>query len=347
MRQSWLFVLSAWTFITSASMGAAHIPVEGQPRRIPPDLLKRFAADGDGKLSPAEGAKLREALPRRPGANPGRPPRPGHQRLPEGMNVQGDLAYGPGGPRHTLDLYVPEKSDKPLPLAIWIHGGAWAAGSKENCRALPLLEHGSAVASINYRLTDTAQFPAHIEDCKAAVRFLRKQAAQYRLDPAHFGVWGSSAGGHLGALLGTSGDVKALEGDVGEYDDVSSRVQAVCDWFGPTDLSKMGGSHDAASSPESKLVGGLVQERRDQVAAANPITHVTKDDPPFLIMHGTRDPAVPFNQSELLEAALHQTGVESTLVPLDGAGHGGGEFEAPDTQSMIREFFDQHLKSSP
>src|SRR3954465_965676 len=164
---------------------------------------------------------------------------------PEGTKVHRDLEYVRGGhERQRLDLYVPEKADGPLPVIVWVHGGAWLGGSKEGGGpALPFVRRGYAVASVNYRLSQHARFPAQIEDCKAAIRWLRANAKTYKLDPDRFGAWGASAGVHLVALLGTSGDVKDLGGDGGTTGQ-SSRVQAVVDWFGPTDVTKMGGSHD-------------------------------------------------------------------------------------------------------
>jgi len=175
------------------------------------------------------------------------------------------------------------------------------------------------VASIDYRFSTDAIFPAQIEDCKAAVRWLRLNADILNLNPQRFGAWGESAGGNLVALLGTTGNVK--EFDVGENLDVPSNVQAVVDYFGPTDFLQMDahrlpGSkyrHNTLKSPESMLIGGPIQELKDRVARANPITYVTKDAPPFLIVHGDRDPHVPHHQSELLEAALKQAGVPVTL----------------------------------
>jgi hypothetical protein len=155
-----------------------------------------------------------------------------------GVKSHRDLVYVEGGhERHKLDLYLPEKADGPLPLIIWVHGGGWQNGSKDGCPPLRggYIERGYAVASINYRLSGHAVFPAQIEDCKAAIRWLRAHAKEYGLDAKRFGVWGSSAGGHLVALLGTSGDVK--EFDVGANLDQSSRVQAVCDYYGPTDFT--------------------------------------------------------------------------------------------------------------
>jgi acetyl esterase/lipase len=264
--------------------------------------------------------------------------------LPEGTKVERDLTYGPHKERNVLDLYVP-KSEAPLPLIIWVHGGGWQNGSKAGGGpALGLLSKGYAVASINYRLSQHAVYPAQIEDCKAAVRFLRANAKKYNLDPDHFGVWGASAGGHLVALLGTTGGVKELEGDGGNKG-LSSKVQAVVDWFGPTDLTKMGGSHDNPNSPEAKLLGGPVQDNKDKAAKANPIAYVTKDAAPFLILHGDQDKTVPYSQSELLAAALKKAGVEVTLTKVEGAGHGGAQFNTPDNRKLIEEFFDKHLKA--
>ncbi len=258
-----------------------------------------------------------------------------------------DLAYVAGGhERQKLDLYLPAQGAR-LPLIIWVHGGAWTGGSKESCPALPFLSEGYAVASINYRLSQHAIYPAQIEDCKTAVRWLRANAAKYGIDPHRFGAWGASAGGHLVALLGTTGGVKEFE--KGDSLDVSSRVQAVCDWFGPTDFTQMSRfkismEHDAANSSESTLLGGPIQENPARAARANPITFVTQDDPPFLIMHGTEDRLVPFNQSELFHAALKKAGVEVTLHPVKGAGHG---FGGPEVMRGVRDFFAKHLLAKP
>jgi acetyl esterase/lipase len=218
------------------------------------------------------------------------------------------------------------------------------AGSKEGGGpALPFLRKGYAVASINYRLSQHAKFPAQIEDCKAAIRWLRAHAKMYHLDPDHIGVWGASAGGHLVALLGTSGDVKDLDGRDGPTGQ-SSRVQAVVDWFGPTDVTRMGGAHNRPDSPEGRLIGGPVQENKEKAERANPIAYVSKDDPPFLILHGDKDPTVPFNQSELLADALRKAGVDVTLCPVKGAGHGGREFASEENRRLVEAFFEKHLK---
>jgi acetyl esterase/lipase len=264
------------------------------------------------------------------------------------MTVLRDIEYVPGGhERQKLDLYLPRQADPngPRPLLVWIHGGAWQAGSKDRPQALRFVARGYAVASINYRLSQHARFPAQIEDCKAALRWLRANAGPHGYDPNRIGVWGASAGGHLVALLGTTGDVK--EFDVGPNAGVTSRVQAVCDFFGPTDFSKMSSfpstmKHDAPNSPESRLIGGPIQENPDKVQRANPITYVTKDDPPFLIVHGDKDPLVPHNQSEILYDALKKAGVETTLYTVQGGGHGG--FQDPQVDVLVTQFFRKHLR---
>jgi len=271
-------------------------------------------------------------------------------RIPPGTRALRDLAYVENGhAQQKLDLYLPEKAAGPLPVIIWIHGGAWRAGNKGMCPATRFVEHGYAVASVEYRFSQHAPFPAQIEDCKAAIRWLRAHAAEYSLDPERFGVWGSSAGGHLVALLGTSGDVKALETTGGNLDR-SSRVQAVCDWFGPTDLTVFASTpgyegHAAAGSPESSLIGGAVLENKEKAARANPIPYVTKDDPAFLIVHGDRDPTVPPNQSKLLFEALRKAGVSAHLHIIHGAGHGGPGFGGRDIDEMVSGFFEARLKN--
>ena len=268
--------------------------------------------------------------------------------LPEGVITHRDLAYVANGhERQKLDLYLPKDSTN-LPLIINIPGGAFRAGSKEQGVPLDYLRQGYAVASINYRLSQHAKFPAQIQDCKAAVRWLRAHSGEYRLDPNHFAAWGASAGGHLAAMLGTTGDTK--EFDVGENLEQSSRVQAVVDYFGPTDFLQMdahrppgGQIHDSANSPESELIGGALQENQDKAAKANPIAYVTKNAPPFLICHGDQDMLVPHYESELLEAALKRAGVPATFYTVKGAGH--GRFNDPRVPEMTREFLAKELKS--
>lgn len=271
-------------------------------------------------------------------------------QLSAGVIAHRDLPYvSKGHFRQKLDLYLPAQGEN-RPLIIWVHGGAFRMGSKENIEHNHLLftcmEDGYAVASINYRLSQHAIFPAQIEDCKAAVRWLRAHAAEYKLDPARFAAWGPSAGGHLVAMLGTTGHTTGF--DVGEHLNVSSRVQAVVDYFGPTDFLQMdaqrlpdGMIHDAPDSPESELVGGPIQENPAKVAQANPITYVTAAAPPFLVIHGDQDPLVPHGQSVLLVEALQKADVNVTFYTVAGAGHGG--FTDPQVPELTHTFLSKHL----
>ena len=268
-------------------------------------------------------------------------------KVPEGVTVHRDLAYVVDGhERQKLDLYVRDEG-KNLPLIIWIHGGAWRGGNKTHYVPKAYLNAGYAGASINYRLSQHAIFPAQIEDVKAAVRWLRANAETYRLDPNRFAAWGSSAGGHLVAMLGTAGDVAEFE--VGENLEVSSRVQVVVDYYGPTDFLQMdahrlpdGLVHDAPDSPESKLVGGPIQEHKKRVAKANPITYVSKDDPPFLIIHGDQDKLVPYHQSVLLKDVLEAVEAPVTFYKVEGGGHGW--FRDPKVPELTKAFLEKHLK---
>lgn len=275
---------------------------------------------------------------------------PVRPEVPAGTRVYPDVSYVAGGHAlQKLDLYLPEQGEN-LPLIIWIHGGAWRSGGKEQLQASQLLDFladGYAIASVDYRLSQHATFPAQIQDCKAAVRWLRAHAERYGLDPDRFGAWGPSAGGHLVALLGTAGDVGEFE--TGENLNYSSRVQAVADFFGPTDFLQMdahrlpeGLVHGLPDSPEARLVGGPIELNRDKVAKANPITYVSEDDPPFLIVHGDADPLVPHHQSELLADALRKADVPVVFYTVKGGRHGG--FSDPKVGQLVKDFFAEHLK---
>lgn len=242
-----------------------------------------------------------------------------------------------------LDLYLPDpRPSEPVPLVLWVHGGGWRAGSKQPTYAPDTLGEDYAVASVDYRLSDVALFPAQIHDVKAAVRFLRANADRFGIDPDRFGAWGSSAGGHLVALLGVTCDDEALEGTVGNHLDQSSCVQAVCDFYGPTDFSALPdqrGENARRPMAEDQLIGGSVEDLEDLAALASPIAHVSADDPPFLIMHGSDDGTVPVEQSIAFDAALRAAGVDSTLLVVEGAGH-----SLPRAESVhVKVWFDSRF----
>lgn len=276
------------------------------------------------------------------------PGKAGPPPVPPGVTAHRDLAYVENGhERQKLDLYLPPNVNN-APLVVWIHGGGWQNGSKERTQAMPLLARGYAVASINYRLSSHAVFPAQIEDCKAAIRWLRANASRHGYDGSRIGVWGSSAGGHLVAMLGVTGDVK--EFDRGDNAGVSSRVQAVVDFFGPSELLTMDDQattvsrmrHNAPDSPEAKLLGGPLQQNKDKARRASPLTYVTRDDAPILIVHGDSDPLVPVAQSETFYAALKKAGVDASLYIVKDAGHGG--FSDPEVNRRVGTFLDRILK---
>jgi acetyl esterase/lipase len=250
----------------------------------------------------------------------------------------------------TLDLYRPQNASSPSPVILWIHAGGWSHGGKQqHIPALSFLSDGYAVASIELRLSGEAPFPAQIEDCKAALRWLRANAAKYNLDADRIGAWGHSGGGHLSALLGTSGGVQELEGS-GDNMSYSSRVQAVCDVSGPSDLLRL--YHDASDAstgtrPQAisyidALLGGPAEQNKTKAIAASPITYVSKDDPPFLIIHGKRDSSVPPTQGELLAAALKAAGVETTLE-ITSQGH---TVRGQTILPIVKAFFDKYLKKN-
>ena len=270
-----------------------------------------------------------------------------------------DLAYATVSPAQKLDLYIPTMGNGPFPVVLMVHGGGFMMGDKADGTGLAgvdqLLAAGYAVASINYRLSGEAKYPAQINDAKAAVRFLRANAAKYNLNPDKFGTWGASAGGNLVSLLGTTCGVTELEGaDLGNADQ-SSCVQAVVDWFGPIDFLAMDEqftdtscpqNHNDASSPESQLVGAAIQTVPDLVWTTNPMNYITSDDAPFLIQHGTADCNIPPIQGQNLADALSAVigGEKVTYTLIDGAGHGGAQFSTDENLALVINFLDKYLK---
>ena len=270
--------------------------------------------------------------------------------LPAGITRHADVTYASIGDRELrLDVYAPStKPASPIPAIVWVHGGGWRGGSKNGIgRSAPILSSGYGLVSVEYRLSGEALFPAAIADVKAAMRWVRANASKYGFDPSRLGAWGSSAGGHLVALLGTAHDVDEWDTIHEENAGVSSRPDAVCNWFGPTDFLRMNDfpgriDHDAADSPESKFIGAPIQEYPGRTQLANPIRYVTPDDPPMLHMHGELDKSVPYNQSELLHAALEKAGLDTTLYMVKSADHGFRDMQGDTAETLmvrVEEFF--------
>ena len=266
-----------------------------------------------------------------------------------------DLNYaGDGKSYHTLDVYSPTSSNNKSPLILTIYGSAWKSNRSKASKYIkkslikPLIDAGFAVASINHRSSTDALFPAQIHDVKAAIRFLRGNASEYKIDPSFVGVTGSSSGGHLAAMAGTTSHNKLMEGNIGSFLNYDSHVNAVVDWFGPTDFLLMDicGSkmvHDAVNSPESKLIGGAIQENKEKASAANPINYISSKTPQFLIIHGMVDLTVPYCQSKVLKMALERANIESELISVRDGGHGKNVFIDKYKVEMVN-FFLKNLK---
>ncbi len=246
-----------------------------------------------------------------------------------------------------LDVHYPqEMGRRPAPVAVYVHGGSWSGGSKSEPHGMvdvpELLSRGYVVASVDYRLAPQHKFPAQIEDVKCAIRFLRAQAARFHLDPNRIGAWGHSAGGHLVSLLGTTTPDAGFEG-TGGYLDQSSRVQAVVDLSGRADLRGM-------PAEKALAVFGVTDGSVHLLEHASPITFVSKDDPPFLILHGEQDMIVPVEASQAFYERLRAVGVPARLVVVKNADHTFQSVEAPtsptraELSELIADFFDQHLR---
>ncbi len=256
-----------------------------------------------------------------------------------GMDVWKNLSYAHVG-RHSLalDLFIPQQAKRPVPLVVYIHGGAWGGLDRTEGFANELLQHGFALACVDYRLTNEAVFPAQVQDCKAAVRWLRAHAAEYGYGADKIGAIGDSAGGHLVAMLGVTPDDPDLEGDEGNPG-VSSRVQAVADYFGPTDLIALGAS--ATTGPIPQLLGGPVDQNKEKARQASPLFLVTAAACPFVIVHGDSDKLVPIQQSIDFYNALQKAGVPSQFYTMPNAGHGANNPQAFD---LVVSFFDKYLR---
>lgn len=270
-----------------------------------------------------------------------------------GVEVHLDQPYaGNTNPKQMVDVYLPKKrnTDKPLPVVALIHGGGWIHGDRISYQsaAIQLARTGDyAAIAVGYRLTNEAHWPDQIYDCKAAIRWIRGHAKEYNLDPDHIGVMGSSAGGHLSSLIGTSGDVNELEGSIGSFTNLSSRVQCVSNLCGPEDFTKAlmfdkQGNPIVQDEAVIGLLGGTYEEKHAEAVAASPVTYVSKDDPPFVTFQGDSDKRVAFANAHFIDDALKKAGVSSLLVPITGGGH--GSVGHPEVLKRSKVFFDLHLR---
>lgn len=271
---------------------------------------------------------------------------------PPGFIALRDMDYaGTGNARQKLDLYLPEKRpDKPLPLIVYVHGGGWEMGDKSDTGLLfQLIEGGEyAGASLGYRLSQESRWPAQIHDVKAALRWLAANAEKHDLDPTRIGLVGISAGGQLVSLLGTSHGVKELEGEVGPAVP-APKVACVANFCGPANFLTFAGKGSAIDPEEprtaiTRLFGGPLSQHQAAARLASPVTHISGDDPPFLHIHGTADPLVPYAQAQEFDAALKKAGVSSTLLTGKEAPH---VFFSADLLDKMQTFFAKHLLGHP
>jgi acetyl esterase/lipase len=253
-----------------------------------------------------------------------------------------DIPYCTLDTMQKMDVYYP-KSGGPWPAFLYVHGGSWRELDKAEGQGWRYLnDSGILVASLNYRLAAyNIKFPAMIEDLKCAVRHLRANAAYYNLDPEHIAVLGASAGGHLVALMGVADETAGWE--TGEYLEQSSRVQGVVDISGPTDLTLE--MPDGIAMAIYYAFTELPGTDAEVLVAASPVTYITADDPPFLILQGDKDPYVPVNQAEALHNALTEASVPSTLVVVKNGDHGLQGTDATPTQEQISQMILEFLVS--
>ena len=269
-----------------------------------------------------------------------------------------DVDYvGDNNVKQKMDIYIPFGLTEPAPVIVFIHGGGWLEGSKGS-ENVPFFqqsyESGFICADINYRLSTDSIWPAQIEDCKTAIRYLKANAAFYNIDTCNFGVIGESAGGHLASMIGTSAGIESLEGFHLGHRNQSSRVKAVVDLYGPTDFLKEDGYYPEScgssvihniNSFETKLLGiDDLRNYPELVSKASPITYISADDARFFIMHGADDCIVPSYQSTLLSSALSSASIPAdNLIIAEGRGHGDPYFQTIPITTLFNDFFLTHL----
>ena len=277
-------------------------------------------------------------------------PSPCRAQVPVGgkvqVRVERDLVYGKGGGEELrLDLAMPGEGDGPFPAVVCLHGGGWRSGNRQQLGQTieALAGRGYVAVTVSYRLAPGARFPAQIEDCKAAVRWLRANAGKYKVNPDRIGGLGFSAGAHLACLLGTTDKTAGLEGSGGNPES-SSRVQAVVSFFGPTDFTAKTWSKEIEDNVFLPFLGARFEDSPEVYRKASPVSYVSKDDPPFLFFHGTEDKLVNIRQSKVLAEKLKEAGVEAKVVVMEGEGHGWRGAALGRTIEQTLAFFDGHLK---
>lgn len=273
----------------------------------------------------------------------------GPPELPEGVTVMADIPFANvDGHELALDVYMPAAAED-APLLVWVHGGAWRAGSRKSVSTLAFLEAGYALASVSYRLSGVAPFPAQSHDIKGAIRFLRAHAADYGYDASRIGILGSSAGAHLAALVGVTNGNAELEGTVGGNVDQSSDVHAIVAYYPATNLvsildqSTPYGLNLRVPALEA-LLGGPLDETTEMARLASPVFHVDADDPPLFLLHGDQDPQMPINQSHELHGVYKQHGLAAAFEVVHGSPHGGPAFYDAGRNATVGSFLDAHLR---
>lgn len=268
--------------------------------------------------------------------------------LPVWADTQTDIEYAKVDELSLkLDMHRPD-AENPT-LIVYVHGGAWRAGSKSDVPVAKLLEHGFAIASVDYRLSTQAPFPAQIHDIKAAIRFLRANAARFRVNADKIAIIGSSAGGHLAALVGVTNGNKTLEGQIGDHLDQSSDVNCIVSLFGASNLQTILSQSTEFGLkmriPALKLLLGDVPEKKTDLAKlASPVAHLDKADPPLLLIHGDADPQMPPEQSRDLAKAYESLGLPVKLIMMPGSKHGGAEFYDEERTAIVAKFLDVNLR---
>ncbi len=287
-------------------------------------------------------------------------PTPGQAQIPERIKsifpastvFHPDIAYANDTlKKHLLDIYLPSQAKGKLPMVIWVHGGGWMTNDKfadmgyMKQTVKGFLDKGYALASIDYRFSTTAPFPAQLQDCNQAIEFLYQNAAKYNLDREKIALAGFSAGGHLATLLALSNN-QAVPGFYANQKKPSFTIKAVLDFYGPSDLVAFSSNPEMlkADNPISLLLGASPIKRPDLAKTASPTSYVDKNDPPFLIIHGEKDESVPYTQSVLLQSYLNQAKVKNEIIIVEGAPHYGEMFDQEQIRTKVFQFLDTYLK---